>query len=392
MRSDANAWSAENGLPQFAAGQYAEDVTPSAWNSEAACGGAAGWASEESLDVEAVHAMAPGSHVLYYGANSCQDSDLLAALSDLITHHLAQVISDSWGGPLHSTSGDEAAATIAEYDHLFQLAAVEGITVNFSSGDCGDNSPTTTCGGSSGLQSSYAQTTFPASDGWVTAVGGTSAAIDSGGRLAWNTSWGTRAWLLNGAGTGWSAAGWIFGGGGGTAADFAQPWYQEHVVPSSLSGTLLTGAKATSARRVVPDISLDADPFTGLLVGATQQLPDGKTGYAEAAIGGTSLASPLLSGLEADSIGVRDGLPLGFVNPTLYLDGLVGGSDTIRNVTDTPSNARQPIAEVFPPFQGQQAAVAGLGSDGDLKATAGYDDATGLGTPGPWFVDSLAAE
>ena len=354
--------------------------------------------------MEAVHAMAPSARVLYYGADSCQDSDLLAALSDLISNHLAQVISDSWGGPLHSTSGDEAASTVAEYDHLFQLAAVEGITVNFSSGDCGDNSPSTACGGANGLQSSGAQATFPAADGWVTAVGGTSTAIGAGGELDWATSWGTQAWLLNSAGTAWTPAGWIFGGGGGTSADFAQPWYQAGAVPSSLSGTLLSGAAASSARRVVPDISLDADPFTGMLVGATQALPGGKTGYAEVAIGGTSLASPLLAGLEADTIAERGGLALGFVNPTLYCAGMgmvggVGGgsggsggaADGIRDVTDRPSNAPSPLAVVFPAFQGQPAALAGLGSDGALSAGPGYDDATGLGTPGLSFIDSLAA-
>ena len=335
--------------------------------------------------------MAPDADVLYYGADSCQDSDLLAALSDLITNHRAQIISDSWGGPLHSTSGSEPASTVAEYDHLFQLAAVEGITVNFSAGDCGDNSPASSCGGAGGEGSSSAQTTFPASDPWVTAVGGTSAAIDAGGRLAWSTSWGTRAWLLSGAQ--WESGGWLFGGGGGTSADFAQPSYQASGgVPSSLADTLLTGATASSPRRVVPDISLDADPFTGLLVGETQPLPDGKTGYAEAAIGGTSLASPLLTGLEADAISVRGGVSLGFVNPTLYCGCMADDPDSIRDVTDTPSNAPRPIAEVFPAFQGQAAAVAGLGQDGALHADAGYDDATGLGTPGPWFIDDLASE
>ena len=389
--ADANQWSAANGLPAFAAGQYTSDVTPSAWNNEAACGGASGWASEQSLDVEAVHAMAPDADVLYYGADSCQDSDLLAALSDLITNHRAQIISDSWGGPLHSTSGSEPASTVAEYDHLFQLAAVEGITVNFSAGDCGDNSPASSCGGAGGEGSSSAQTTFPASDPWVTAVGGTSAAIDAGGRLAWSTSWGTQAWLLSGSQ--WESGGWLFGGGGGTSADFAQPSYQASGgVPSSLADTLLTGATASSPRRVVPDISLDADPFTGLLVGETQPLPDGKTGYAEAAIGGTSLASPLLTGLEADAISVRGGVSLGFVNPTLYCACMAGDPDSIRDVTDTPSNAPRPLAEVFPAFQGQAAAVAGLGQDGALHAGAGYDDATGLGTPGPWFIDDLASE
>jgi subtilase family serine protease len=387
MLSDADTWSTHNGLPAFDSGQYVTHATPGSWNDESACGGTAGWAAEQSLDVEAVHAMAPGARILYYGADSCQDSDLLAALSDLITHHLAQVISDSWGGVLHSTSGDEAASTIAEYEHLFQLAAVEGITVNFSAGDCGDNDPSTGCGNAE--TSNGAQTTFPASDPWVTAVGGTSAAIDAHGRLDWSTSWGTDAYVVNPAGNGWTSLGWVFGGGGGASADFAQPRYQARTVPSSLADTLLTGAAAASARRVVPDVSLDADPFTGMLVGATQKLPNGSTGYAEAAIGGTSLASPLLSGLEADSIAERGGVPLGFVNPTLYC--MNHDRDALRDVTDTPSGVQQPIGEVFPPFDGQSAALAGLGQDGALHAGAGYDDATGLGTPGPWFIEELAA-
>jgi subtilase family serine protease len=390
MVADANTWSAHNGLPGLSSAQYTAHVTPAAWTDVSACGGTDGWAAEQSLDVEAVHTIAPAAKILYYGSNSCQDSDMLAALSDLITHHLAQVISDSWGGPLHSSSGDESASTIAQYEHLFQLAAVEGITVNFSSGDCGDNDPSTGCG--NGIGSTAAQATFPASDPWVTAVGGTSAAIDAHGRLAWNTSWGTDAWLLNGSGNSWQSLGWVFGGGGGTAADFAQPGYQRRDVPSSLSGTLLSGASAASPRRVVPDLALDADPFTGMLVGNTQVLPSGKTGYAEAAIGGTSLASPLLSGLEADTIAERDGVPIGFVNPTLYCGCMHNAhSEALRDVTDAPSNVAKPIAEVFPPFEGQTAAVAGLGSDGVLHATPGYDDATGLGTPGPLFIEELAA-
>jgi subtilase family serine protease len=387
MLSDADTWSAHNGLPGFGSGQYVTHATPADWNNESSCGGTAGWAAEQSLDVEAVHAMAPGARVLYYGANSCQDSDLLAALSDLITHHLASVISDSWGGVLHSSSGDESASTVAEYEHLFQLAAVEGISVNFSAGDCGDNDPSTGCGNSE--SSTAAQTTFPASDPWVTAVGGTSAAIDTHGRLDWSTSWGTDASVVNQAGNGWTSLGWVFGGGGGTSADFAQPRYQAREVPSSLADTLLTGAAASGARRVVPDLALDADPFTGLLVGATQKLPNGSTGYAEAAIGGTSLASPLLSGLEADSVAERGGVPLGFVNPTLYCMG--HDRYALRDVTDTPAGVQQPIGEVFPPFDGQSAALAGLGEDGALHAGTGYDDATGLGTPGPGFIEELAS-
>ena len=44
------------------------------------CGGN-GWYGEQALDVEAVHGMAPAANVLYYGAASCNDDDLLAQLA-----------------------------------------------------------------------------------------------------------------------------------------------------------------------------------------------------------------------------------------------------------------------------------------------------------------------
>ena len=43
---------------------------------------------EETLDVEAVHAMAPGAHVLYVGASDCQDSSLEQALN--------YIVADGW--------------------------------------------------------------------------------------------------------------------------------------------------------------------------------------------------------------------------------------------------------------------------------------------------------
>ncbi len=82
-------------------------------------------------------------------------------------------------------------------------------------------------------------------------------------------------------------------------------------------------------------------------------------------------------------------MPLGFVNPTLYCMG--HDRYALRDVTDTPAGVPQPIGEVFPPFDGQSAALAGLGQDGALHAGTGYDDATGLGTPGPGFIDELAS-
>ena len=422
IERDANQYATRHGDKPFAAKQYSEQVDPKAWTLMDPCGGTDSWAAEQTLDVEAVHALAPDARIRYYGANSCQDSDLLAALTDIISHHLADVITASWGGPIHSTGGDISADVIARYDRLFQMAALEGITVDFSAGDCGDNAPTSTCGGPQGIGSSEPQTSYPASDPWVTAVGGTSLEIGRDGEPEGQTSWGTRAWRLaenpagaKGSGGGesdppgpqWQPLGWIFGGGGGTSADFAQPWYQADCVPASLSGTLITGKPAATPRRTIPDLALDADPFTGMLVGQTVQSTDssGKSDsahrgtihketsvYKEAAVGGTSLASPLLAGLEADAIEANRGADLGFVNPSLYLHARGTFLRDVIGITATDDAAHtSPTGQIYPPIPGKPAVLASLGDDGPLLAAPGYDAATGLGAPGDDFPQRLAA-
>lgn len=295
--ADANEYAQRHGDAPFLADQYTQKVNPKAWTLQNSCGGASSWAAKQTLDVEAVHALAPDANIAYYGANSCQDSDLLAAMTDIVARHSADVITASWGGPVHSTGGDMPNDVIRHYDRLFQIAVLEGIIVDFSSGDCGVNAPSTKCGGPGGLGSTQPQTSFPA-DPRVTAVGGTSIEIGHDGSIRRQTAWGTRAWRLIGGE--WQSLGWVYGGGGGTSAEFAEPWYQSRLVPRTLAGTLLIGAAAT-LRRTVPDVALDADPFTGMLVGQTRQLSgntdkSGKgrieTGYTESAVGGTSLASP----------------------------------------------------------------------------------------------------
>src|SRR5262249_26168034 len=42
------------------------------------------WPFEEAIDVEAVHAMAPGADILYVGASSCSFNDLFAALNTIV--------------------------------------------------------------------------------------------------------------------------------------------------------------------------------------------------------------------------------------------------------------------------------------------------------------------
>jgi subtilase family serine protease len=377
MLADANQYATNHGDPAFRSGQYVESVTPSQWTDLSTCQGQAGWAGEETLDVEAVHAMAPGAKIHYYGSNSCNDPDFLKVFDTIVDQRSADIVSDSWGGVIYSTTGNESPSAIAEYTHTFQQGAIEGISFQFSSGDCGAEDPSTGCGQND--TSTTPQADFPTSDGWATSVGGTSVAIGKHNNTEWTTVWGTDAWVNTG--TAWASLGWQFGGGGGTSAVFNQPWYQKGVVPTKLAETLPDGTAASGKMRVAPDVSMDADPFTGFLIGETQKLPDGTIGYAESDIGGTSLACPLFAGLQADVIQLQGGQPVGFANPAIYA---LYGSFAFTDVKNSGPGVS--AVNSLPAFQGAPPILTNFGDDRLLKATRGYDDATGVGTPSQWYL------
>src|SRR5262249_16630264 len=61
------------------------------------------WYGEQTLDVEAVHATAPGAHILYVGAKNCENA-LYKSVQQVVDGHLADVITNSWsedGGDLY---------------------------------------------------------------------------------------------------------------------------------------------------------------------------------------------------------------------------------------------------------------------------------------------------
>ncbi|NED81071.1 serine protease, partial [Streptomyces sp. SID11233] len=81
------------------------------------------------LDVEAVHAVAPDANIVYAGAASCYDDDLLDSLGKIVDGRLADIVSNSWG----DLESNETTASAAAYDQVFQRGAVEGIGFYFSS-------------------------------------------------------------------------------------------------------------------------------------------------------------------------------------------------------------------------------------------------------------------
>jgi subtilase family serine protease len=388
--ADANRYARRRGDRAFRPGQFREVVPPAYHHlGDDVCEAPESWGVEEALDVEAVHAMAPDADIVYVAAASCDDTDLMAALQTVVDGRLASIVSGSWGGVPHGTLGDEDPATMAAYSALFQHGGQQGISFLFASGDCADQDPATGCGAGAARR----QTTYPAQDPWVTAVGGTSLAVGPFDDRTGETGWGDWRSLLAPGGASWSPlpGRFRFGSGGGTSEDVAQPDYQRGVVPAALSGTLLTGAKAARPMRVVPDVAMAADPMTGFLVGVSEHHPDGSFGYGESAIGGTSLATPLFAGMQALAQQAA-GHPFGFLNPGLYAKA---GSAALADVTatsmDAPSSMDGPTHRPGEPLLSvvdlgvdskgvHQARLYRLGDDGLLATAPGYDAVTGLGS------------
>jgi subtilase family serine protease len=190
----------------------------------------------------------------------------------------------------------------------------------------------------------------------VTSVGGTSLAIGKNKNYEFETGWGTELdplassgqWAFNPPGTVARLQFWYDGSsGGGVSTAYTQPSYQKGVVPAALARDVPQG-KATGPMRVVPDVSALADPSTGMLVGETLYGTDKqphKIAFYLSRIGGTSVASPIFSGIEADASQAA-GHPLGFANPLIYsLDKANKTTRAFNDVTDKPFGSRK-LAEL----------------------------------------------
>ena len=356
---DAHTYAAKHGDGAYAPGQFTQHK-PSSLTHVKLCG-PQGWYGEETLDVESVHAMAPGANIEYYGASSCLDPDLLDTLQQVVDDDTAQLVTNSWGDVEATATADSVAA----YEQVFLQGAAEGISFMFSSGDNGDER----------VSSGVKQADYPASDPYVTAVGGTSDAIGADGRFEWQTGWGTHKYSLNATGTAWTNNAWLYGAGGGSSALFKRPAYQDGFT--------------RNAYRQVPDVGLDADPNTGMLVGETQTFPNGAY-YDEYRLGGTSLASPLFAGMTALTLQNGGGAGLGLLNPTIYGNASHAFTDVSGPGAD-PGNVRVDFANSVDASKGLVYSVRTFDQDSSLQVTPGYDDVTGVGSPNPSWLKAAPA-
>jgi subtilase family serine protease len=335
---------------------------------------------EEQLDVEAAYDMAPGAHELVVGGDSCNNGNAglqglfnadLKVLDGSGHHPLATIVSNSWEG---ATEEQPPANTRIETSFLLR-AAGEGVGMYFSSGD------------GSGVLS-------PSDNPNAIAVGGTTLGIGQHGNRLFETGWSTGQSLLT-VHRGWAFVGEQGAAGGGPSILWAQPSYQQGVVPARFS---TPQGDRTGPVRSVPDISADADPFTGIAVGLVSlpSNPSQKPVYFQLDVGGTSESAPLVAGMVAAA---QQGQPqpFGFINPVLYrLLGSAALHQPMRVNGHSPAEFRGAVCsvllcgiETLSTFDDQVTHMFGYFGQVD---TPGYNNITGVGTPhGQVFIRDLRA-
>ena len=264
------------------------------------------WSIETATDVEWAHAMAPYAKIVLLLADSSSFTAMQTAIEYAVNNKISDILSFSWGSPESKTVNN----TLSGFNLDLQGATNEGMSIFAASGDYGAYD-----------QTDALTVNFPASSPYVTSVGGTSLYESNG--VFTQSAWGG---ILNGK---------SYGSGGGYSSYFSRPYWQ--TAPSINSSV---------TQRGVPDVSLDADNNTGVLI-----ISEGKS-YK---VGGTSIATPMWAAI-GSLIDQYNGREMGLLNPMFY---------QISRTSD--------YGKVFTQITS--------GGNGYYSAHSGWNPVTGLGTP-----------
>jgi subtilase family serine protease len=326
--------------PQLSISSVGCSLEPS-WSCQPGAPGVAnpGISLEITIDVEWAHALAPGAtiHLLEVNDDSATTAEQIleyyqAAAGYAITNRLGQVVSLSVG----FAEACSTAAFIAFEHAIFLQAQKSNITVVAAAGD--EGTAQFTCDATSFFPTPAVAT--PASDPLVLAVGGTHLKASANGTYQGESAW-TQVSVANNNGA----------GGGGFSQLYPKPGYQLGV---------------TGAMRGIPDVSINGDNNSGYIVECSYCNGGVRVFFS---LGGTSISAPAWAGLVA----LADQLahhPLGFINPALYQIARGPLYQAAFHDVTTGNNSYS-----FINAAGQPVTVPGY------NATAGWDAATGLGTP-----------
>jgi subtilase family serine protease len=375
--TDANAAAKVFGLPALTSKNFSV-VYPEGKPISPIAADLTGWTGEIALDIQSAHAIAPGAKIVVVASAGQDNEDQIASLQYVISHKVANTVSSSWENDSEIIAGpDEENA----FNAVLKQGAAAGISFQFSSGDGGDE----------GLGTPVGAVGVPSNSPYATAVGGTSILNNPGGGNQIVTGWGNDITYVNIGGPvdPPTSDSFFYGGaGGGESIFFAKPSWQK-----ALPGT----------GRQVPDVSALADPFTGFAIIETVS----GTQYAEAGIGGTSLASPIFTAIWAIA-DQYNGKALGQAAPAIaklkagQITDVVGTSslttsDVAGTVYDTngaifysatglfagayAEQTQTEFVSALWPITSTESIAISFGTDSSLTVTPGWDNVTGYGEP-----------
>ncbi len=319
-QSDLDAFARQAGLPQFTVTMPGGSFS-----------GPAGAVGETEMDVEVVHAIAPDARLVVVNADATVAGNDAGTVGQAIAKMYAATDSQFPGAVWSSSIGWECdrmwtAADLLPVEDALEHAEAHGTTSFTASGDTDGLE----CKGGQDFSAPPNQSdvgvdavaSLPA----MTSVGGTTLSTDPAGN-----------WVAEAA---WDSPSSSIGTGGGVDQLAGRPAWQ-HAQGISNAGD--------STHRLVPDVSADADPYTGVSLVMQGQPAEG---------GGTSQAAPIWAGLTVlmdDYLAQHGGHLIGAINPVLYRIAQGATRPAFHDVT--------------------------LGGNAVYRAGPGYDPVTGLGTP-----------
>ena len=278
-----------------------------------------------TLTTEWVSSIAPGAKVVLYAGPDVSVPGLMASCTKIINDNTASVALCNVG----YTEDFYTLSEVQSASQVFAEMAAAGITMLAGTGSGGSNPAPSSSNGSGYSPSNPVQVEYPASDAFVTAVGGTTLGLDANWNEVSETTWsqiGSSQPLAS---------------GGGASKFFQRPSWQ-------------VGAGLPSgAMRYTPDVSsfAAANPAApNSNIGGFTYLNGQVTDFI-----GTNLSLSVWAGIAAVTNQYRKSLgfpSLGLLSRYAY--SLIG-SDAFRDIT--------------------------TGTNGAYSAGVGYDLCTGIGSP-----------
>jgi kumamolisin len=353
---------------------------------------------ETDLDVEQSGGLAPGANIIVYQAPNT-DPGFIDGFFTAASQNVVDTLSSSWGESetyvaAAVAAGQETVTYEAAFDEAFLELADQGQSAFVSAGDAGAYDASDDLGstnlaidtpGDSPYVTSSGGTTTPWSGTLTGPDGSAAVSVKSQRAWGWDYLWAPTA-TTNGESYASAAVANVVGGGGGFSVVEPEPSYQrlvsgtanyhgeQYLTPTDFQ-TVVSGTNFTeptswnvtstpplvsggASGRAEPDLSADADPYSGYLLYEPSFAGVGQP-TLQAGWGGTSFVAPQFNGSTA-VIDSYLGHRIGLWNPSVY-SFAAGPASPVTPLSQASSNNDN---------------IFYTGNPGEL-----YNAATGLGVP-----------